>query len=201
MEVSHEQSVFDDKNENHASKNSVQDKQHAVKSQAVKPENQTVSAENEPISSNVNGKESPPPTMEDFSQAQKDCSNGENESEDEQPELVTSTENSEMTPRTGNGKLNGEEKSSRKDMNSPDNDEKDIDEFSADPLAEKSEEGADEKSTLSRQSGNLLDEQSQQSSVTTRPGQQRRRSVQDARKLMGLIKLSGLKEDHFDDMF
>lgn len=196
-----EDSIFHDESENHASKISVQDKQHAAQSQTVKSENQTVSTENEPTSSNVNGKESPPPTMEEFSQAQKVCSNSQNESEDEQPEPVTSTENSEMTLRTGSRKVNGLAKSSPKDMNSLDNNEKDIDEFSADPLVDKSDEGADEKSTLSRQSGNLLDEQSQQSSVTTRPGQRRRRSVQDARKLMGLIKLSGLKEDHFDDMF
>ena len=44
-------------------------------------------------------------------------------------------------------------------------------------------------------------QKSQTSSVATRPNIRRRRSVQDARQLMGLIKLSGMNENHFDDMF
>ena len=45
------------------------------------------------------------------------------------------------------------------------------------------------------------EDESQTSSVATRQTVRRRRSVQDARKLMGLIKLSGLKEKDFDEMF
>lgn len=45
------------------------------------------------------------------------------------------------------------------------------------------------------------EEQSQASSVITHPALRRRRSVQDARQLMGLIKLSSLNEKEFDDIF
>jgi hypothetical protein len=44
-------------------------------------------------------------------------------------------------------------------------------------------------------------QRSQSSSVATRPTIRRRRSVQNARQLMGLIKLSGMTENHYDDMF
>lgn len=44
-------------------------------------------------------------------------------------------------------------------------------------------------------------QRSQTSSVATRPNIRRRRSVQDARQLMGLIKLSGLNENDYDDIF
>jgi hypothetical protein len=45
------------------------------------------------------------------------------------------------------------------------------------------------------------EDESQTSSVATRQTVRRRQSVQDARKLMGLIKLSGLKEKDFDEIF
>jgi hypothetical protein len=45
------------------------------------------------------------------------------------------------------------------------------------------------------------EEQSQASSVITHPTLRRRRSVQDARQLLGLIKLSSLNEKEFDDIF
>jgi hypothetical protein len=50
--------------------------------------------------------------------------------------------------------------------------------------------------------GDAVDEdQSQASSVITHPALRRRRSIQDARQLMGLIKLSSLNEKEFDDIF
>jgi hypothetical protein len=47
----------------------------------------------------------------------------------------------------------------------------------------------------------VVEDESQASSVATRPGIRRRQSVQDARQLMGLIKLAGLDENELDELF
>lgn len=60
---------------------------------------------------------------------------------------------------------------------------------------------SDNKETAEAAPAPEEDDQSHSSSVLTRPQIRRRRSVQNARELMGLIKLSGMKENDFDEIF